>query len=126
MGKQCSLIANSMVEKWEVMKQVMEFYRDVEPFLRENNDLSPATREHLMNIFDNPDEATDLELELAALIDAGAPFVSATYYLVGDGPLVFSCYKRLSTVAHSVGIDAYPNVEAMARCRADGNMAVYN
>ena len=65
--------------KWEVMKQVMELYGDVEPFLRENNDLSPATREHLMNIFDNLDEAVDLELELAALIDAGAPFVSATY-----------------------------------------------
>ena len=76
----------------------MELYGDVEPFLRENNDLSPATREHLMNIFDNLDEAVDLELELAALIDAGAPFVSATYYLEGEGPLVFSCYERLSTV----------------------------
>ena len=55
-----------------------------------------------MNIFDNPDKAADLELELAALIDAGAPFVSATYYLEEDGLLVFSCYQRLFTVAHSV------------------------
>ena len=39
--------------KWEVMKQVLEYFGDVEPFLRENeNDhLAPATTGQLLDIF---------------------------------------------------------------------------
>ena len=40
----------------------------------------------------DPISARDLEIELAAMIDAGQHFVSVTYYLEGDGPLAFSCY----------------------------------
>ena len=69
-----------------MLKQVMEYFADVEPFLRENKHLAPATRRHLVEIFDNPNDAADLELELAALVDGGAHFVSATCYLEGDGP----------------------------------------
>ena len=79
-----------------------------------------------MEIFDNPNDAADLELELAALVDGGAPFVLATYYLEGDGPLIFSCYEHSAIVSNSVAIDAYPNVEGVARRQADGNMPVYN
>ena len=74
--------------KWEVMKQVLEYFGDVEPFLRENeNDhLAPATSGQLLDIFNDASDAKDLELELAALIDGGSHFVTATYYLEGDGP----------------------------------------
>ena len=91
-----------------MMKQVMDFYGDVEPFLRENDHLSPATRMHLLEIFDNAVDVADLELELAALVDAGIHFVKATYYLEGDKPLIFSCYESLSTVAHSVANRCIP------------------
>ena len=63
----------------------------VEPFVRENDHLAPATRAHLMEIFNFPADSKDLELALAAFVDGGNHFVSATYYLEGDGPLVFSC-----------------------------------
>ena len=112
--------------RWEVLKQVAEYFADVEPFLRENDHLAPATRQHLVNIFDSIDDAADLELELAALIDGGVHFVSATYYLEGDGPLIFSCYERLAAVSHAVAIDSYPNTEAVARRLAAGNVAVFN
>ena len=39
-----------------------------------------------------------LKLELAATIDVGEHFVKATYFLEGDGPLVFACYEKLSAV----------------------------
>ena len=82
--------------KWEVRNQVMEFFGDVEPFLRENDNLSPVCRASLLEIFDDPVTARDLDIELAAMIDAGKHFVQATYYLEGDGLLVFTCYERLS------------------------------
>ena len=86
--------------KWEVLKQVLEYFGDVEPFLRENeNDhLAPATTGQLLDIFNDASDAKELELELAALIDGGSHSVTATYYLEGDGPLIFSCYERLASV----------------------------
>ncbi|KAK3721851.1 hypothetical protein QZH41_002279 [Actinostola sp. cb2023] len=102
---------------FEVLDLVSKYYGDVEPFLREN-DLSPMCRAKLLEIFDDPEATRDLEMELAAMIDAGRHFVCATYYLEGDGPLVFSCYERLSTLAHAIAIEAYPNAEAKARQHA--------
>lgn len=107
-------------------KQVADHFADVEPFLRENDHLAPATRGHLIRLFDSPDDVVDLELELAALIDGGIHFVSATYYLEGDGPLIFSCYEQLSAVCHAVTIESYPNTEAVARRHADGNVEHFN
>ena len=40
--------------KWKVLNQVMEFFGDVEPFLRENDNLSPVCRASLLEIFDVP------------------------------------------------------------------------
>ena len=71
-----------------------------------------------MEIFNFPADSKDLELALAAFVDGGNHFVSATYYLEGDGPLVFSCYERLATVSNAVAVAAYPNVEGVARRQA--------
>ena len=112
--------------KWEMMKHVLEYFGDVEPFLRENDQLVPATRVHLLEIFNSPADSKDLELELAASVDGGNHFVSATYYLEGDGPLIFSCYQKLATVSNSVALANYPNVEGVARRQANGNVPVFN
>ena len=76
-----------------MLKQVFDLFGDVEPFLRENEEICPANREHLLEIFDDPQSCQDLRLELAAIIDDGVHFVNATYYLEADGPLMFSCYR---------------------------------
>lgn len=81
--------------KWEVLNQLLNYFGFVEPFLRENEEICPSNRGHLLEILDNPQKFQDLRLELAALIDAGVHFVNATYYLEGDGPLIFTCNKRL-------------------------------
>lgn len=79
-----------------------------------------------MEIFNSPADSKDLELELGAFVDGGNHFVSATYYLEGDGPLVLSCYERLATVFNAVAVAAYPNVEGVARHQAVGNLPLYN
>ena len=76
--------------------------------------------------FDDPATAKDLDIEPAAMIAAGKHFVQATYYLEGDGPLVFTCCERLSALAHAIAIESYSNTEAKARQHAGRNMALYN
>ena len=56
----------------------------------------------VVEIFDYPATAKVLDIELAATIDADKHFVQATYYLEGDGPLVFTCYERFSALAHAI------------------------
>ena len=41
--------------------------------------LSPVCRANLLEIFDDPATARDLEIELAAMINAGKHFIQATY-----------------------------------------------
>ena len=94
---------------------MLDLFGAVEPFLRENEEICPANRGHLLEICDDPQSCQDLRLELAAVIDAGVHFVNALYYLEGDEPLIFSCYDRLSAVARAVAVDHYPNTEAVAR-----------
>ena len=47
----------------------------------------------------DPQRLMNLKLELVATIDVGENFVKATYFLEGDGPLVFACYEKLSAVS---------------------------
>ena len=110
--------------KWEVLNQVVNYFGYVEPFLRENEEICPANRQHLLEIFDDPQTCQDLRVELAAIVDAGVHFVKATYYLEGDGPLIFSCYEKLSAVARAVAVDSYTNTVAVAREIANGNAAL--
>ena len=67
-------------------------------FLEENPDLAPATRRKLLSILQDSQKNSKLQLELAAVIDAGEPFVKATYKLEGDGALVFSCFDVLASL----------------------------
>ena len=65
----------------------------------------------LQEILSDPQQHMLLKLELAATIDVGEHFVKAIYFLEGDGPLIFSCYEKLSAVNQA---PHYPNVHAIA------------
>ena len=47
-------------------------------------------------------------------VDVGENFVKATYYLEGDGPLVFSCYEKLKIAAEACQVPHFLNVRAVA------------
>ena len=52
-------------------------------------------------------------------VDVGKHFVKATYFLEGDGPLLFSCYEKLSAVSQFCQTPCFPNVRAIATAIAE-------
>ena len=54
-------------------------------------------------------------MELAAILDWGKPFVTATYALEGDGPLVLEAYEKIEIVRATIRAGHIPNVNAVAR-----------
>lgn len=74
--------------------------------------------DQLRIIVEDEDQLCRLKLELAAIIDCGKHFVTATYDLEGDGALVLGCYKRIQAVANACQVDIgqmhFPNLHAVA------------
>ena len=101
--------------KWEVLNQLLELFGDVGPFLSNAEEFSAATRSKLLQFTTDTQKQCFLRMELVAVIDAGKPFVQATYNLEGDGPLAYSCYEVISTLTAAVNMAHYPNVRAVAR-----------
>lgn len=100
--------------RWEVQNQLCVKFGELQPFLDANQDLSPKTMDRLRTIIENEDRRRDLQLELAAVVDVGQHFVRATYILEGDGPLIFSVYKKLQEVLNACTVAHFPNVHAVA------------
>lgn len=61
-------------------------FDDVLPFLQSNTNSSPATTTRLLQLLDDRQQCTYLQLELAAVIDCSEKIVMATYELEGDEP----------------------------------------
>jgi len=70
--------ATSWWSKWEIFKQLMLQFGDIEPFLTKNTDLGPSSRPKLLAILTDHEKLKHLKLELAAIIDWGEVFVKAT------------------------------------------------
>ena len=109
--------------RWELMKQLLELYGDLETFLRRHDNLAPATRNKLLQHLDDPTKKALLQFELAVIVDAGMPFVQATYKLEGDGPLALECYEVISSLTTAVNMVVlhYPNLQAVPRSLSGGN-----
>ena len=60
-------------------------------------------------------------VELAVTIDAGMPFVKATYNLEGDGPLALTCYETISTLNAAARQAYYPNLMSVASQISSGD-----
>ena len=103
-----------------MLNQVSAFFGDVRPLLQEDLDISTTTTAELLAILDDDDDSRHtLQLHLAALVDIGKHLVEATYLLEGDGPLLFSCYEMLQSLATTFSQEHRPNLRALARNFAD-------
>lgn len=71
--------------RWEVLEQLLVQFGDVLPFLQNEDIGSPVTKSKLLAFFTDAQKRAFLEIELAAVVDWGQPFVKATYSLEGDG-----------------------------------------
>ena len=107
--------------RWELYKQVMAQFGDLEQFLKRNDDVAPATRTKLLSFFSEPSKKANLQIELAAIVDYVEPFVKATYTLEGDGPLALECYEIIECLSTSVELAHAPNVEAVAQTVSRGS-----
>jgi hypothetical protein len=87
----------------------MVYCGDIEPFLEENEDISPSLCPKHLAFFHTPQTKSKLQFEIAAM---GEPFVKACYDLEGDGPLALECYERVDRVLASIATENIPNVRA--------------
>ena len=96
---------------------VMLYFGDIKPFLLENDDIGPATRPKLLSFFSdsNLQKQALLQLQIAATVDWGEPFVKACYFLEGDGPLALECYEAIEKVSAAIRTAHTPNVQAIAQ-----------
>ena len=99
--------------RWEVMEQLMVQFGHVDRFLQRDEVGSPATVTRFRNISDN--SKMYLNIELAAAIDLGRPFVTATYNLEGDRALVLNSYEIIEEVKAAIQTGYTPNIDAIVR-----------
>ena len=121
----CSHCPTRWWSQWEVMQQLMVSFGDVEPFLNSarSDDIAPATVAKLLSII--AAKKNILQIELAAVVDAGKCLVQATYKLEGDGPLALECYEIIQTVLASIQTGHYPNLEAICRMLSGSDQEEY-
>ena len=111
--------------KWEVFYDIFALFGDIVPFLRAT-EASPTTCNKLLQLLSDKSKFEFLQLELAVVIDAGEPFVKATYKLEGDSALAFTCYEIYSSLEATVQLQHYPNLCALANKLSGRSTALYN
>ena len=106
---------------WEVYQQLLVQFGDIKRFLEEASaaTVGPQLVPQIQAILSDQQQVISLKLELAITIDLGQRFVNATYFLEGDGPLVFSCYEKLKTVAEVCQAPHFPNVRTITTANAE-------
>ena len=65
-----------------------------------------------------------LMVELTVTVDAGMPFVQAMYNLEGDGPLVLTCYETISTHNTAANQAYNPNLRVVTSEISSGNSLI--
>lgn len=96
------------------MRQLLVQFGDISLFLASGEDFASALRPKLLAVLEDPQQNRLLQLELAATVDAGEPFVKATYRLEGDGPLALECFEVITMLQASINNQYHPNVNAVA------------
>ncbi len=116
-------LSYSATRWFEVLDRAFKAFGDVCTFLNDPA-LPPATSSKIRAIraiLSDVHKYRKLKMELAMLVDAMTPFVQATYNLEGDGPLVLTAYREISTLHSVVANQHYPNVMAIAKKETAGN-----
>ena len=103
---------NSLVVEMGGLQAASGAVWDVPRFLQEaaTEKIAPNIVPQLQDLQSDPESLVNLKLELAATIEVAEHFVKATYFLKGDGLLVFSCYEKLKGVAEACQAPYFPNV----------------
>lgn len=80
-------------------RQVMQQFGDVLPFVQSRllqvADSRAASLTQIEEMLTDPLCKSSLQVELAAVVDAGTPMVQSTYILERDDTLAWQCYEQL-------------------------------
>ena len=98
-----------------VCNQVLCQFGDMLPFIRDHTEYSPSTIKKLTQFITDTQKSACLQLELAAVIDAGEIFIKSTYALEGYEALVFKCYEVLCELNAFIQMAHFPNLVAVSR-----------
>ena len=91
--------------KWEVMKQVLEYY------------LAPVTTGQLLDIFNDASDAKELELKLAALIDGyGGPYLQTQQTTLETQHSVFETQHKVFETLHKI-VETQHKIIETQNCR---------
>ena len=101
--------------KFEVMKDVMVTFGDVQTFVSSHSDISQATQSMLLSILSDPVKQRLLLLELAAVIGAVECMGKVTYKLESGGPIVLETYELINSILESFKPQHVLNVNAISR-----------
>ena len=101
--------------RWEVIKQIVELFPDVHGFIASRTEISPATVRKLLAMLDAPQLRALVQVEMAAVVDAGELIVKATYDLEGDGPLALVAYKIIKEIEAGVALNNFPQLQALCQ-----------
>ena len=101
-------------------------FAEIHPFLqaRLQEAANKATLRQLDEMLANAQTKLLLEMELAAVVNAGKPMVESTYILEGDGMLAWQCYEQLLIIQNSIHGANLPNLMALSREVSGENVAV--
>ena len=102
-----------VVRWWWKFGDFQEFFA-----IAERQNIAPQILRRMVDFLSDPDKVVRLKLLLAAIVDVGEPFVKAKG---GDGPLVFSCFERLKTIANACQVPHFQNFHAVAVAIATGD-----
>ena len=99
-------------------------FREVEPFLRNNEGIAPTTRVKLLFFFTDVQKKALLQMEAAVVVNVGSSFVQASDNLEGDGPLELTCYEMVNALTTFVNqVQHYPNAQAVSRSLSFSTLA---
>lgn len=101
--------------RWEVIQQITQMFPDVHGFIASQRELAPATVQKLLAMLENHQIRSAVQLEMAAVVDAGEIFVRSTYNLEGDGPLALVAYQVIKAVQASVEMAIFPQLTALCK-----------
>ena len=93
-------------------------FAEIQPFVQERLQTAAnkvATLQQLQEMLTNNQTRLFLQIELAAVVDAGKPMVESTYILEGDGTLAWQCYEQLLIIQNSIHGANLPNLTALSR-----------
>ena len=112
---------------WEVAQQIMLQFAEILPFVQQRLQEAgskAATLKQIEAVLNDVQTKCSLQIELAAVVDAGKPMVESTYILEGDDALAWKCYEQLIFIQNSINVVNLPNLTAISRQISEGNPVV--